>query len=446
MSGDPKYLSHAGAPSMAARCEGKMRKALVTLSGAGLLASLLFSSCIVKEKDGGDATGGTTGMSSGGTVSIRGGADSGNVGGSGPTTTAQCPGLLDTFGQSASGVCSTSKQAAEFSQINMLIVLDKSGSMTSTPPGYSKSKWDGAVASLKTALKPTETLVHYGFMLYPYLAAGEVTNCELADGALAVNIGVGLAADTVPAINELMANTTPKGGTPTASALSAALEYYTAGAGMNLVGAKYVLLVTDGGPNCNDNVICGPETCTANMDKSLSCGTGVYNCCDISMAVAGRPNPQSLCLDDKAVLDQINALSSEDIKTFVVGIPGTEAYAAYLDTFAEAGGVPVTDPSKAHKYYEVTGESGLVQAFTAITTSLVRSCTVPLEKAPMDLNNINLAIDCNPVPQKTGDAFNWQYVADQQAIVIEGSQCTRIESTGVNRVDVVLGCPPYNPI
>lgn len=425
-----------------------MRKALVTLSGAGLLASLLFSSCVVKEKDsGGDGTGGTTGIFSGGTSSIiRGGADSGNTGGSGPTTTAQCPGLLDTLGQSASGVCSTSKQAAEFSQINMLIVLDKSGSMNSKPTGYTKTKWEGAVDSLKTALKPTETLVHYGFMLFPYLATGEVTSCELADGEFAVNIGVGLAADTVPAINDLMAATVPLGGTPTAKALGSALDYYTTGAGFNLVGAKYVLLVTDGGPNCNADVICQPETCTANMDKSGSCGNGVANCCDISMAVSGRPNPQTLCLDDKSVLAQINALNLAGIKTFVVGIPGTEAYASYLDTFAVAGGVPVTDTTKAHSYYEVTGESGLVQAFTDITTSLVRSCNVPLESAPMDLSNINLAIDCNPVPQKTGDAFNWQYDPAQQAIVIEGSQCTRIESTGVNRVDVVLGCPPYNPI
>lgn len=430
-----------------------MRNALVTLSGAGLLASLLFSSCVIKEKSN-DGEGGT---SSGGSVSVTGGriainaGGSANVGGrtnnSGKTLAEECPDLLTTLNPGEPGVCSQSQAAAEFNQINMLIVMDKSGSMNTQPAGYSKTKWAGAVDSLKSSLDPQDPLVQYGFMLFPYLDGGTVTSCELADGELAVNVPVGPASETVDRITELMSNVVPGGGTPTANALGAALDYYTKGKGVSLVGSKYVLLVTDGGPNCNDTVVCGPETCTANMDKSpATCGSGVPNCCDIDIWVSGRANPQSLCLDDQAVVGKIQALAAAGIKTFVVGIPGTEAYSTYLDTFAEEGGVPVTDATKTHKYYEVTGESGLAEAFKSITTSLVRSCTVPLEQKPMDTDNINVAIDCNPVPQKTGDVANWHYDATVPAIVVEGGYCARIEQAGVKRVDIVLGCPPFNPI
>jgi hypothetical protein len=368
--------------------------------------------------------------------------------GSGGTTAEPCPDLLKILDPGDAGACSTTKVAANFTQINMLIVMDKSGSMNSTPAGYSKTKWAGAVDSLAAALKPTETLVKYGFMLYPYLSSGPVTQCELAEGEAAVNIGVGPAADTVPRINALMAATAPKGGTPTAAALAAAYKYYTIGIGAVLEGQKYVLLVTDGGPNCNAEVVCTADTCTSNMDnvdKSGVCGVSVGNCCDKAVAVAGGPNPQSACLDDLNVVSQIQALRNAGIKTFVVGIPGTEQYSTYLDTFADAGGVPVTDPTKTKKYYEVTGESGLLETFNTITTSLVRSCTVPLEAKPQDLANINVAIDCSPVPQTTAGVANWTYVdGTPPSIVFQGSQCTRIEATGVNRVDVVLGCVPYN--
>jgi len=49
------------------------------------------------------------------------------------------------------------------------------------------------------------------------------------------------------------------------------------------------------------------------------------------------------------------------------------------------------------------------------------------------------------VPQTTAGVANWTYVdGTPPSIVFQGSQCTRIEATGVNRVDVVLGCVPYN--
>jgi hypothetical protein len=462
-SGIPRYYYVAGPASTAARHEGNMRKALVTLSCLGLLAALFLpSSCIVKDTS--EADGGGKSSSSGGAgVNISGGAvgtTAANRGGAaatgatssgggtspgGDSVAEECPDLLTTLNPGEPGACSTSNKAASFSRINMLILLDKSGSMKTVPTGYTKSKWTGAQDSLKDALDASDALISYGLLMFPQVDA---TVCELADGQAAVNVPVGPAADTVPQILDTMAATTPNGGTPTAAALKSALAYYTVGDGVGLVGQKYILLVTDGGPNCalqRPDPPCGPDTCTANLDHSPSaCGVTVSNCCDPSLSSTGGNDRLALCVDDTGVVEQLQALAENGIKTFVVGIPGTEVYSNYLSTFAQEGGVPVTVDGKK-PYYEVTGESGLTEAFKTITTSLVRSCTVPLQAAPMDLGNINVAVDCNPVPQKSGDVVNWHYDADQQAIVFDANnpQCKRIETSGVKRVDVVLGCPPW---
>jgi hypothetical protein len=98
---------------------------------------------------------------------------------------------------------------------------------------------------------------------------------------------------------------------------------------------------------------------------------------------------------------------------------------------------------KTRKYYEVTGETGLADAFKTITTKLVNSCDVPLSEAPKDRNAINVAIDCSPLPQKTGEVVNWVYDDATQSIVIQGTKCEQIKSSGVQRIDVVNGCPVY---
>ncbi len=423
-----------------------MRKILAILSGSGLLVALFSSSCIVKEKV--DEAGGEA--ASGGSrpfVNLLGGSTanasttSGTTGGAiGPEP---CPDLLQQLKTDPKLVCSQQKVEASFTKINLLIVLDKSGSMGAVPEGYMQTKWAGAIDALKKSLDPTSTLISYGIMLYPSVAPDAAASCDVGVGQDAVNVAIGSAAETVPQINALMAAASPGGGTPAAAALGAALDYYTKGDGVALDGAKYVLFVTDGGPNCNSAVSCSVESCTAFMDKSpqmASCWNGgVANCCDRVNQVSGAFDPHTLCLDDVAVTARLEALRGAQINTFVIGIPGSEVYGQYLDSFAVSGGVPVADQPR--KYYEVTGESGLREAFDAITTRLVGSCIIQLATPPWDTNAINVAVDCSVLPQKTGVQVNWDYYAVNNTIEIQGGMCEKIKAVGVNRIDIVNGCP-----
>jgi hypothetical protein len=431
-----------------------MRKALLTLFTVGLVGAFLIPSCAKDEKDG-NKKGEEGGASSGG-LSGKGGtkatggtkASGGSSGGSSSTEVQACKDL--NIVSDTGEACNSTNMSAVYRDIHMLIVLDKSGSMDQSPVGFNgKTKWAATKEALTAALASSTNQVRYGLVMYPY-SEGEpipaecgLRCCELPVGGAAVNVPIKDASESVPAILEKLADTNPGGGTPTAKALAAAYDYYKTGAGVNLpAGDRYVMLATDGGPNCSDATKCESATCTADMDKQGSCGTKTVNCCAESLASSG--GGPTLCLDETGVLDQIKKLREEGIKTFVVGIPGTENYKTYLTRFADAGGAP--DPkNEALKYYEVTaaqGVEGLTQTFKSITESLVRSCDVKLASAPVDSGKLNVAVECQLLQQGEGDAVNWVYNenADDPIIAIKGDTCTRIETQGVTRIDVIEGC------
>jgi len=223
----------------------------------------------------------------------------------------------------------------------------------------------------------------------------------------------------------------PGGGTPTAAALDAALAYFTTGAGKDLKGDRFVLLATDGGPNCGAaDTKCAADHCTPNLDGLCPAAQG--NCCI---------GEGSYCLTDAAVVQKIRALADAAVPTFVIGIPGTERYAAYLSSFATAGGVP--NPNAPPDYYAVSAEGGvegLTQTLIDITTHLVRACDVDLGAVAPLKNLVNVAVDCDIVPFE--DGAGWDISSDAPTtLVLSGDACKRVRREGARRIDVVYGCP-----
>jgi hypothetical protein len=318
----------------------------------------------------------------------------------------------------------------------MMLVIDKSASMTDTPMGFTQTKWDALKSALQTALKNVQDQINFGMIQYPYPVDPAaklndfVAQCHVETGAAAVNVPIGSGVAAVSAVAGALNATSPSGGTPTAAALRAAYDYFTSGDGMMLQGGKFVLLATDGGPNCDQTNSCATDAtlCTSNLDGNCSSA----NCCTKTPA---------LCLDDQHVTQEIQLLKAAGIPTFVVGIPGTEAYANYLDQFAEAGGKP--DPAGTRKFYEVKasgGVQGLVDVFNTITTQLVKSCDIQLPMNPDDVDKVNVAIDCTAIPQS-----DMTWVIDQSTnpytLNLKGATCDKVQSIGAKRVDVVFGCP-----
>ena len=125
----------------------------------------------------------------------------------------------------------------------------------------------------------------------------------------------------------------------------------------------------------------------------------------------------------------------------MIGIPGTERYADYLNDFANAGGVP--SPHTASAYYAVSaagGVEGLTKTFTDITTHLVRSCDVDLGARVPNKRLLNVAVDCEVVPFADGDGWDLDRETPNN-LVISGDNCQRIKREGARRIDIVYGCP-----
>lgn len=364
---------------------------------------------------------GTGGSGTGGAGAVPGGE-----GGEGSEACSTLAGLDE---------CGGTRLEATLAPVNLLLVVDKSGSMMDLPEGFSLDKWSAMKEALDAALSSAPESVRFGLLAYPYATAltipldceGDLC-CTVVEGGEAINVAVG--PRSVEAIGSALAQTSPGGGTPTAAALARALDYFTLGEGRDLDGHRYVLLATDGGPNCNADLSCDASSCTPNLDGAAQCA-GV-NCCE----GAGE-----FCLDDGAVIAAIDALRAAGIYTFVVGIPGTENYTPSLDAFARAGGVP--QEGADHDYFAVSaasGVSGLTGVLKSITTELVRSCEIALTDPPAQPSLVNVAIDCQVLPKEGESGWEYDDPNAPTSLIIRGPACDDIKAYGARRVDVVYGC------
>ena len=225
----------AGGPDVFQNC---------SIATAALLAAYAGSACYAPLDDTARAASGGVGW-----FVATGGSAGGGAAGSAGVSVESCDTSLLLPG------CTASTQSATMRTANMLIVLDKSGSMGKPGLGSATSKWDAMKTALNTALNRSRT--HHQLRARPVPEGGRAVHCTgdaccqtpaLAD-PLTVPVGPGV--ETVPRSSAALDATAPGGGTPMAGALSRALDYYTTGDGFNLPGDKYVLLVTDGGPNCH---------------------------------------------------------------------------------------------------------------------------------------------------------------------------------------------------
>src|SRR5664280_3145114 len=232
-------------------------------------------------------------------------------------------------------------------------------------PSDALNKWGIMKDALNGALSKVQNDINFGLLLFPYDPNGPidtssiVTSCSVPVDASAIVVPIPSTPDpnNLTEILNVVGSHTPAGGTPTARALQQAYNYFQTGDGKNLAGSRWVLLATDGGPNCNVGLQCTKDTCTQNLD--LQCGdktaTTPLNCCDPAQTGVSYANMS--CLDGLAATSQIANLAAIGVKTFVVGIPGSEAYANTLNSFANAGQEPNTGGTANEQYYAVSAAS-----------------------------------------------------------------------------------------
>lgn len=266
---------------------------------------------------------------------------------------------------------------------NVMLVLDRSGSMhdpISERDPNGPSKWDDLKVAINLMVTQFDSHIRFGADLFSQPG----TN-RCVPGPIAVPIGDGNGGKVLAAI----AATSPAGETPTAATLDVVIRN---GMLSDPTRDNFVVLATDGLPNCNDT----------NVAARIST---LYH-----------RTPQ--------------------VKTYVIGVGDeTAANPATLDAWAVAGHTDLPGPTK---YYQASSPQDLQSAFTAIAGGVV-SCTLLMEKAPPDPTQLYVWIDKTMVP---ADATNgWTYDSKGPSVTLHGAACNQIKASPAAKVQLIYGCP-----
>jgi hypothetical protein len=344
-------------------------------------------------------------------------------------------GGLELGGQSSmpSGPCGAQSIPAVSHPPNISFVIDHSGSMGNDFAGSGLSKYENARLALQRVLKAVGHRINYGATIFPGLDGA--TGCEPGDELMKVAPGdppsYARAGKTGPRLRDLLTRLSiadVEGGTPVAATLQQSLT--TLG---SLPGTTYVVLITDGAPNCNAELMCEASACIPSIERLQVDG---FDCSDVNCCAPTRQNPTAneSCVDEQATVDAVQALSNAGISTFVVGMPGSEPYERLLNRMADVGGTARTG---ATKYYPVTDTAALEKSLIGIAASVAISCQIPLDYAPPDPDFVNVYFDDVLVQSDPDDG--WQWTADGQ-VAIRGAACEELRAGDVLEVEVLAGC------
>jgi hypothetical protein len=283
---------------------------------------------------------------------------------------------------------------------DVLLVLDRSGSMRELPEGVATTttKWDLTVPALTQVIQETDAAVSWGMKLFP--EGQDNGSCSAA--TINDTIHVPIAPANAGAVVGGIALTTPDGdGTPTGDAIHAAVRYLSA---LATPDRKFIVLATDGEPSCSPS------------------GEGQEE---------ARPYAVS------AVTEAVAA----GIPVFVVGVATTKDTATEaLNAMALAGGAARPDPNPlATRYYLANTQAELVTALRAITGEIA-SCVFPLSAPPPVPDNIAVKVDGTLVARDSSRSDGWEYTSDALTEVeVYGPWCDQIKSAAA-AVQVIYAC------
>lgn len=276
---------------------------------------------------------------------------------------------------------------------DLLIVLDRSGSMSSpiNPLNpFAPSKWSIMKSTLNSIATTYEAEIRMGLSSFP-----SDTSCGVAQGT---DVDVDLNAQQE--IATYLDDHGPQGQTPAHLALQSALAIFQS-LPSNPAG-QYVLFATDGVPNCVDSdEDAGDETVAA-----------------------------------------VEALAMEGIPTYVLGFgdifgldPGILDDAALAGGVVKAGGPP--------HYYHANSASDLEMALESIASGiLVPSCSFEITEDPPDPDLVTVSLGGDPVPRDPQHESGWDYDPDDPGIItFYGDYCSSIQDGSAGEASFVFGCP-----
>jgi hypothetical protein len=381
-------------------------------------------------------------------VSGRGGVAGSAAAGAGtgepPDVDGAVPMLLPNAEAILMGRCATSSQQSQLLPSNLLFVVDRSASMLCNPPPLTDSatceaspsrvsaeqpsKWEVMRDALRSALEalPDETVVGL-----TYFSNDDACGVHALPSVPLSALDAGQRA----ALRASLDNVEPDGATPLVGAAVLAYRHlHEQALAGSIHGGKYVVLITDGEQSeaCSDQPRC---------DSAADC----------TQYLTGSEAPKA-------------AGAGVGIKTFVIGVPGSEPARSVLSQLAFVGGTArsACDVSAGQCHFDMASQEAfgppLERALSEIAGSRL-DCELPLpstDDGELDRERLNVvyspADGSAPrlVPQDTragcaSGADGWQYGEGGSLIRLCGPTCERVRADRGGRLDVVLGCPVRGP-
>lgn len=328
----------------------------------------------------------------------------------------------------ASGYCGNEVHQAIIDAPNLYFVLDASGSMATDVPGQTGNRYDAVRVAVVDLVRKLGPLVRVGAAVFP---TKDVNADACGAGAEVFSVAqgdpvTGVDGPTTTAFR-LSTARNPSGGTPIAATLEALTPTLLA-----LSGETYVVLATDGGPNCNPNAMCDASSCMLNIEGP--CSPNGPNCCLPDDPTGG---PTS-CVDTEATVKAIQTLAVAGLHLSVVGIPGSETYSTVLDAMAlTAGSNKPTSPF----YFQVNELGDLYGVLSEIAKVAVK-CEFVIADPPADKGFTNVYLDNEVLPYNDQNGWYWQL---PWTVTLVGDACERLKAGLVKQVQIVSGCPTELP-
>lgn len=350
---------------------------------------------------------------------------------------------FDTFNEppplDAAGYCGNQLIETQSTRKNLYFVVDRSSSMANALEGSPLNRFESVREAIADVLIDIGYQVHFGGAVFPGPAGG----CAPGEEVFPVTAGDPVLFSATHTIGPVLsgflhglAGDLERSGTPLSSTLEALVPELSA-----LEGETFVVLATDGHPNCNPEAVCGTDACYYNMLPDWEIGGRLcdetWNCCaddDPDLAAAGVDGPIQ-CVDSEPTLAALRELLRHNIRTYVIGLPDSTAFRDLLDEMAVAGG---TAQDGATKYFPVENAAELGVKLHKIGADVAVTCELALDEPPPDPSMLNVYLDATPLAQDA--EAGWTY-AGEAAITIHGSTCDALLSGEILNVQVVAGCP-----
>jgi hypothetical protein len=295
-------------------------------------------------------------------------------------------------------VCGITTAPLNKQPADLLLVLDKTGSLTRAmdsanecPAGSTtcQQRWTTLVSGLNAVLSDPNTATDVNWGLETFNSDGK---CGVDPPEVPV------APGSAAAVQQYIAGLKTGGNTPTRLAINTAVTYLK---GLTDPNPKYILLATDGEPNCLNGT---------------SGGGGGGQTTDIA-----------------GTQDAIGQAFAAGVKVYVLGV-GTET--VNLNQLADAGGTG--------GYYPATSPEALTAALATIVGSVV-SCTFGLGRAPPVPSNGAVQFNNDSslkAPKDTSHTSGWDYTTPAStSIQLYGSWCDDVTSGKYTSTQILMGCP-----